>query len=113
MVLVNRSVDGDCDVVLGHAIEQHRGANRHQQGRPIRHQSRRVLNDFDILLVVVDVEPVVEFAEDLDGAGVGAVQGISAREKEADTLMSRQIDCRHPTRFYQRRMQPRHLLFDM
>lgn len=84
-MLVNRSIDSDCYFRFGHSIEQDGRANRYEKGSSIRDQRCRVLNNFDVVFIVIDIKSVIEFVEDCDGAGVGtAVESVSEEERRAD-----------------------------
>lgn len=81
-MLVNRSVDGNCDVVFTHSIQENRSANWYKQSRPIWHQSCCVLNNFNVFFIVINIESVAEFVEYSDSAGVRVtVQCISKEQK--------------------------------
>lgn len=86
-MLVNRSIDGNCYFLFSHSVEQNGRANWYQQRRPVRHQSRRVLNDFDVFIVVINIKSVIEFVENFDGAGIGITQCISRGRQTRSVLM--------------------------
>lgn len=96
-MLVNRSVDCDCNFLFCHSIQQNWSANWHKQCRAIWDESSRVLNDFNVVFVVIDIKKIIEFVEDFDSAGVRvAVQSVSARcEKKWFVISTSQstLDC--------------------
>ena len=80
MVLVHGSIYSDCYFLLTHSIQQDGRANWHQQSRPIRHECCRILNDFNVFLIIINIKSIIEFVEDSDGAGVGvSIHGISTK----------------------------------
>lgn len=70
MMLVDGAIDSYRYFLFRHAIQQDGCADRYQQCSTVRDERCRILNYLHIVLIIIDVESVIEFFEDFDGACV-------------------------------------------